>query len=143
MLDATRDDEQLAGPECHDPIPQTQLKLALKDEEEVVGVVMLVPYEFPLDLHHHDVALVEPGHRPRLPVVGEASELVSEVDPVANHITSSLLVRTYFHALAVRSATACPSNTEISCDGRAILANADVVSFISLLSRSGYQARVL
>jgi hypothetical protein len=47
MFDASGHDEHLAGIERHRAIPQFDVERPLEDQEEVVGVFMLVPVERP------------------------------------------------------------------------------------------------
>ncbi len=82
MLDALRDDEQLAGPELHILVTQLDPEAALQHEEEVIGVLVAVPDELPLHLHHHQVVPVELADGARLEVLGEGAELLREIDAV-------------------------------------------------------------
>src|SRR6266508_597533 len=75
MLNASGHHKQLSRPETHRAIAQPNLQLTVENQEEVVGVVVLVPDELALDLHDHDVVLVELGNRSRLPVILEPSKL--------------------------------------------------------------------
>ena len=61
MLDASGNDVHLPGSECYGSISQFDIESALEDEKEVVRVIVLVPDEFALHLHDHDIAMVELG----------------------------------------------------------------------------------
>ena len=50
VLDPARHDEQLARTEFYVAIAQLNRQVAVEDEEEVIGVVVLVPYKLALDL---------------------------------------------------------------------------------------------
>lgn len=54
--------------------------MALENEEEVIGVMALVPDEVTLDLDDVDVVVVDSRDDPRLPVLPDESELFGEVD---------------------------------------------------------------
>ena len=54
-------------------------ELAGGDEEELVGLVVVVAHELALDLDHLDVVVVQGGDDLRAPVVVEASELCCKV----------------------------------------------------------------
>ncbi len=84
MLDAVRHDEHLAGPERHGAVAQLDVERALQHEEEIVGVVVLVPDELALHLHDHHVVAVVGRHGARRPVFGEAAELLGEIDLVVH-----------------------------------------------------------
>ena len=66
-------------------VAQLDGQLSVEDEEEFIGVVMGVPYEIALDLHNLDLAVVQPGHRLRRPVVSERRQLLGEVDRCIGH----------------------------------------------------------
>jgi hypothetical protein len=70
-------------------VPLTQLDVAiaeldgqapLEDEEELVGLVVLVPDELSLDLDDLDVVVVQLADDLGAPVLGEQRELLREVD---------------------------------------------------------------
>ena len=67
VLDALRNDADLAGPEPHLAVAQQDAQRARQHLEEVVGVVVLVPDEGAADLHDQEVVVVELADDPRLP----------------------------------------------------------------------------
>src|SRR5206468_9190208 len=68
---------------------------ALQHQEKIVRVVVLVPVERALQLHHHEVVAVELAHGARLEVLGELRELLREVDRLGHgHSTLRLSRRT-------------------------------------------------
>ena len=54
-------------------IPELNGQTAFEDEEEIVGIVMLVPHELPLRFHDHNIWVINPGARGE--EVGNGSEL--------------------------------------------------------------------
>jgi hypothetical protein len=84
VLDAARDNEHFAGAEGDDAVGELNVQRALEDEEEVVGVVMLVPDELALNFHDHDVEVIQLRDRARRPVVGECRQLGGEIDFVVH-----------------------------------------------------------
>src|SRR5215813_57695 len=75
MLHPLGHDEHLTGSQGDGPIPQLDVKLAFEKEEKVIGFIVVVPDELPLQFDHHDVIFVELRDRPRREVVGERREL--------------------------------------------------------------------
>ena len=76
MLDAFRHHEQFARPERHGAVAQLDVELALQHQEEIVGLVVLVPDELALHLHDHHVVVVELRDGARREVLGEGRELL-------------------------------------------------------------------
>ena len=82
MLDTSRHDEHLAGGKRHGAVAQLDIEDALKDEEEIVRIIVLVPDEFALELRNHDVVAVVGRHGARREVLGERAEFFGEIDLV-------------------------------------------------------------
>ena len=83
MLGAPRHDEELAWPEDHVAVTHLDGELAAQDEEQLVGVVVLVPGEVALELDDPHVVVVEvPGTLPPIwrwvGPVGRASNAIPE-----------------------------------------------------------------
>jgi len=89
MLDALRHDEHLAFAQFDVPIPQLDRQAALQHQEEVVGVVVLVPVEWALHLHDHQVVAVELAYGAGAVVLGEAGQLLGQVDRVHDWLLAS------------------------------------------------------
>jgi hypothetical protein len=89
MLNTFGHDIEFARTERHRAIPQFDVQTAFQDEKEIVGVVVLVPGELSLHLHHHHVAVVEGRDRARRPEIPKSREFVGKryavghVSPVA------------------------------------------------------------
>ncbi len=79
VFDAFRDDIHFAGVQGDGFISQFDIKGALEDEEEIIGVFVAVPDEFTLGFHHHDIAVVVLGDGAGGEVIGESAELFGEV----------------------------------------------------------------
>ena len=90
MLDAFRHDEHLARAERHGAVAQLDVELAFEHQEEIVGLVVLVPDELALHLHDHDVVVVELRDRARRPVLREGRELVGEIDLLVHRFPARL-----------------------------------------------------
>ena len=73
VFDAFGHDEHLAGVEGDGSVSELDVEAALEDEEEVVGVVVLVPDKFTFDFDDHDVGRIELGHGTWGPMVGKRS----------------------------------------------------------------------
>src|SRR5688572_28495279 len=94
VLQSLRNDEQLAWTEVNGAFRQLDGELPRQDEEEVVGVVVLMPDELALRLPDHDVVPVELGHGPGLKVLRERGERGLEVDLLhARGMTDSARLR--------------------------------------------------
>src|SRR4029453_3853755 len=96
--------EPLAGPQTaplaqHDVVVilQVDAELASRDEEKLIGLIMLVPHEFAPGLDPLDVVVVDGGYDLGAPVVVEASELRFKVhlagQPVLLALASSECVK--------------------------------------------------
>src|SRR5580698_3131441 len=59
MLDAPRHDEQVAWPEDHVAVTHLDGELAAQDEEQLFGVIVLVPREVTLELDDPHVVVVD------------------------------------------------------------------------------------
>ena len=62
------------------PIAQPYGEPPLENQEEVIRIVVLVPYELTFDFGHHDVVVVELRNGPRRPVVVELGQFLSKID---------------------------------------------------------------
>jgi hypothetical protein len=80
MLHALRHDEHLAGRKRHCAIAQFDIEHTFEDQKEIIGVVVLVPDEFTLELRDHHVVAVVGRHGARREVVAEGCELFRKVD---------------------------------------------------------------
>jgi hypothetical protein len=80
VLHALRNNEQLARLQGHAAISETNRNPSFEDEEEVIGVVMLVPHEFSFDPGHHEIVAVELTNGSRLPVLSKRRKLLGEID---------------------------------------------------------------
>jgi NAD(P)-dependent dehydrogenase (short-subunit alcohol dehydrogenase family) len=78
--DACGDDEQVAGAEGVGDVFDIQQHLARDDEEEVIGVGVMVKGKFALKLDHHDVVVVVVGDDMRIPVGGDPREFLGQGD---------------------------------------------------------------
>jgi hypothetical protein len=54
-------------------VVELDVQLAVDDQKQLVGVLKLVPNEFPLNFDELDVAVVDGGHDPGIPVVWKRS----------------------------------------------------------------------
>jgi hypothetical protein len=93
MLDALRDDEQFAGAERHGAVAQLDVEHTFKHQEEIVGLVVLVPDELAFELRHHHVVTVVGRDRARREVIAERRELLGEIDPGHCGLLRSLRLR--------------------------------------------------
>jgi hypothetical protein len=59
---------------------QADHEAALGDQEQLVGLAVLVPDELAAELDRLDVVVVEPGKDLGLPVLAEPGELLLEID---------------------------------------------------------------
>ena len=66
VLDSSGDDEDLAGPKLDVAVAQMDGQAAAEHVEEVIGLVVLVPHERPLDLDDLQLVVVEVADDARL-----------------------------------------------------------------------------
>ena len=92
VLDAARDDEQLACGQFDVAVAQLNRKAALEHEEEVVGLLVGMPHELAACLDHLQLEVVQVADDPRaerLVELGERSERSpSSVDAEAERTRS-------------------------------------------------------
>src|SRR5258706_8505129 len=104
VLRAFRYHEHLAGTERDIALAQPDREAAFQHEKEIVRVVVLVPLELALHLHHHQVVAIEHADGARLPVVAEGGELFCEIDRFHNRRSTgldlSIQIQSAVHALA-------------------------------------------
>lgn len=79
VLKAARDDEHVAGFQINISIAKFHAEATLDDEEELVFVLVMVPYEWPRKLGEFDVLAVQFADDARGPMVAEQRELFGEV----------------------------------------------------------------
>jgi hypothetical protein len=60
-------------------VSQLNSDMSNENQKEVVGIVVLVPNKFPLDLHDHEVVTVEATDDARLPIFRECREFIREI----------------------------------------------------------------
>jgi hypothetical protein len=75
VLNAFWDDKYLAW---------TKANVSVSNKEEVIRFIMLMPYEWPLDLDNHEIVANELPDRSGLEVLGEQGELRCVVEPFMN-----------------------------------------------------------
>ena len=80
VFNANRHDEEVAWSEHDLTVRKPNRQAAREDQEEVIGVVVVMPDELALHLHDHHVVSVELGNRARRPVLVEQHQLLREVD---------------------------------------------------------------
>ncbi len=80
MFDAPRHDEDFSLVQRHTAVPELHPHASLPDEKQLVLIVMMMPDEFPLELHELDLLAVEACHDLRAPMLGETGEFVVEID---------------------------------------------------------------
>ena len=84
VLHPTRDHEQLAFGELDVAIAQVDRQPALDDEEEVVGLIVLVPDERPVDLDDLELQVVQVADDAGLIGSLEELELLRQVDLIVD-----------------------------------------------------------
>src|SRR5262249_47217451 len=82
VLDAARDDDELAGAEGAVAVAELHPQAALHHEEQLVLALVAVPDELALQANYLHVHLVDLAHDPRRPELGDARELLAQVDDV-------------------------------------------------------------
>jgi hypothetical protein len=79
VLHASRHNEQLSLTQLDVAVAQLDRQAPSKHEEEVVRVVVLVPDEFALHPHHHQLVVVQVAHDARAVGLVEQADLLREV----------------------------------------------------------------
>src|SRR5947199_8552893 len=91
VFDAVRDDEKFAFLQPNIPVSKLHPKPALDDEEQLVFIIVVVPNEWPLELHELDQLAAEFTDDLRLPVLGKQRKFFREVHLVHYSIIATLL----------------------------------------------------
>jgi hypothetical protein len=89
VLDAARDDEDVALAELDVSVTELDRQPSLEDEEEVVRVGVRVPNELALDLPDLDLVLVVVTDDPRLEVLVDGRELLREIDGLVQRYSAA------------------------------------------------------
>ncbi len=76
VLDAFWDDEYFTWAEVDRTISQLNADASAENEEKIIRVVVLVPYEFAFEFDDHQVVTVELPDDAGLPVIGESREFL-------------------------------------------------------------------
>ena len=84
MLDTSGNDEHLAGREFDIAIAKLDRESARQHEEEVIGVVVLVPDELPLNPNHRQLVVVEVADDAGTPHALKTTNLLREIDLVVH-----------------------------------------------------------
>lgn len=84
VFDPLRDDEQFAGLQVDDAIPEMDLRLTVDDKEQFVRVVVGMPHELTFDVDDAHVVVVHCGNVARRPLVIEGGQCLSQVDLVVH-----------------------------------------------------------
>jgi hypothetical protein len=85
---STREDEELTLAKLDVAVAKLDRRAPLEHQEEVVGLIVLVPDELALHLHDEDVVVVQLSDGLRLPVTVERGQLVREIDSAASAASS-------------------------------------------------------
>ena len=80
MLGPARNHEQLAGFERHCALAQFDIEYSVEHQEQFVGVIVSMPDELALDLDQPHFIVVVARNDPRRPMVGEACQLLWNID---------------------------------------------------------------
>src|ERR1022692_3043934 len=88
VLDTARHDEEFPRPQHDVAIAQLDGELPVQDQEELIGVGVLVPGELALNLHDPDVVVVDPGNFLRRPVLSETRQHGVDVHRVHESIVT-------------------------------------------------------
>jgi hypothetical protein len=103
VLDTAGDDEEFALVELNVAVAELDGEVSREHEEEIVGVVVLVPDELALHFDEADVVVVEACDDLRLPVLVEQAELVGQVDLLVHKTSWSWLAATESSAAGLLS----------------------------------------
>ena len=76
VFDTLGHDKYFTRTKPDNTVSQLNIQVSKENKKAVIGIVVLVPNKFPLDLHHHQVVTVEPAHNAWLPVFREGRELI-------------------------------------------------------------------
>jgi hypothetical protein len=89
VLDAARDDEDVALAELDVSVTELDREPPLEDEKEIVRVGVRVPDELALDLPDLDLVVVVVTDDPRLEVLVEGRELLREIDGLVQRYSAA------------------------------------------------------
>jgi hypothetical protein len=105
VLDAPRDDVEIAGTQPYFAVPELDGEVPFEDEEEIVGLRMRMPDELSLDLDHDHIVPVELCDDLRRPVVRKGRELLGQTYsgrhnqiPSATALDDDFVLARLFHA---------------------------------------------
>jgi hypothetical protein len=76
VFDATRYDEEFAGPKLNHAIAQLDDQAPTEHEKEIVSVGMRVPDKLALNLDDHNIMAIELGYRAWRPMLTKLAELI-------------------------------------------------------------------
>ena len=79
VIDATRNDEELALFECDHSVPQMNAQLAREDEKELVLTLVVMPDKLTFEFRELDVLAIELTYDAGTPGLGELPKLVGKV----------------------------------------------------------------
>jgi hypothetical protein len=83
--DAARDRHRLLRPEDHGAVRQVDGQLAVEHEEDLVGIVVLMPDELALNLDDLELVVVHPPDDLRRPVLGKRPQLLGKAYLLDRH----------------------------------------------------------
>jgi hypothetical protein len=89
VLDAARDDEDVALAELEVSVTELDREPPLEDEKEIVRVGVRVPDELALDLPDLDLVVVVVADDPRLEMLVEGRELLREIDGLVQRYSAA------------------------------------------------------
>ena len=72
--------EYFAWPEPNGAVSQLNSDMPDENQKKIVGIVVLMPNEFALDLYDHEIVPVEAAYDARLPIIRKCREFIREVD---------------------------------------------------------------
>jgi hypothetical protein len=93
VFDAFRHDEHFARRHLDRAIAKIDPQHAVKDNERLVGLLVIVPDEVALQLHDLELVVVHLGDDLGLPLLLEQCELPAEVDRLVAHAAPPSMVR--------------------------------------------------
>ncbi len=80
VLDASRNDDELALMQCEGSIPELYLERAFQNQEKLVFAGMRVPDEFALNLGEFHLLAIEVADYTRIPIIGKKRQLLFQID---------------------------------------------------------------